>query len=352
MFEAPLHLVGKLSSALAKKIDRNAQELTDREIRVFADHLVETIKWHEIRVQKIEVEKSSLKDNLDAANSRLIRLKADIEKLTAGKAELEKQRDRECAARVAAQTRVQIIQQAKDSLEKQRDVVKAEHSQESAARAAAEDSARRLQESVNRLNNYKINAQEELKGLRRTVRDIDSLRSAKARLDSKLSQCRSDLDVLQNENDQKNQELQTLRNRPAIFESRMGEEELDPAGTEETTDSFIGGGPLSDAWRLLDGKEPIYASYALVEAIGVLEDGLRQILQGHLPGPDSNQSPDLYGLLEIAAERDYISTEQRGQLDHMRERRNQIVHGVFRLEEPQARQDVNFLAQVIDQLGL
>ena len=352
MFEAPLHLVGKLSSALAKKIDRTAPELTDREIRIFADHLVDTIKGHETRVQKIEAEKSSLKNNLAAANSKLIQLEAGIEKLTAGKAELEKQRDRECAARVAAQTRVQIIQEAKDSLEKQRDDAKAEHSQESAARAAAQNHVKDLRGSVNRLNDYKTNTKTDINNLRKTISELEPLRSENAGLHGELNKCRRERDVLQDEIDQENRELQTLRNRPAASESRMSEEELYPAGTEETTDSFIGGGPLSDAWRLLNGREPIYASYAFVEAIRVLEDGLRQVLEVHRPDPDSNQSPDLYGLLQMAAEGGCISPDQRDQLDNMRERRNQIVHGVFRLEESQARQDVNDLSQVIDQLGL
>ena len=78
MFKASSDLFSRISSALAKKIDRNAQELTDREIRIFADHLVGSIKGLETRIEELEAEKSKLENDLaDAEVSTSVQLECE-----------------------------------------------------------------------------------------------------------------------------------------------------------------------------------------------------------------------------------------------------------------------------------
>ncbi len=109
------------------------------------------------------------------------------------------------------------------------------------------------------------------------------------------------------------------------------------------------GGPLAESWRLLYKQEP---TAAFTTAVGTLERFLRQAL-GHPLMPNGNRPLDLYHLLQMAAEQDYITTEQQKRLDNMRSRRNHASHGgELRLTEPQARADLDYLGQVIAQITL
>ena len=133
-----------------------------------------------------------------------------------------------------------------------------------------------------------------------------------SRLESELSACESDLKALQSE------------------------------GGPKTTQTG-----LADSWRLFHKQEP---TYAFVEAIRVLECDLRQAL-GNPPMPDSNQPLDLYHLLRMADKRGYISVEKQSRLGLMRVRRNQIIHATLQLTMPQAREDLDYLEQVLAHLG-
>ena len=307
MFRASSDLFSRLSSALAKKIDRNAQELTDREIRIFADHLVGSIKGLESHIEELEAEKSKLENDLAAAESKSIQLEASVEDINGRKGSLEKQLD-----------------DAKDECDRLNSRVQ------------------QSQASVDRLNADKANSQE----------DISELKKENAELFGAMTDLEGQVSVLRDQNGDLKFRIDQEKTRATVAEARLAaevkkarqaKEALGHTEPEEIIDPpQIGAGRLTDAWRLLNDKQE--PAYALVAAMCDLERNLRQVLDD--PGPDLRTS------LEMALQKGHISPEQRDGLERMRERRNWIVHGMvpFRLEESQVRNDLAYLEQVIDQL--
>ena len=131
MFKASSDLFSRISSALAKKIDRNAQELTDREIRIFADHLVGSIKGLESRIEELEAEKSKLENDLADAEAARVQERDD---------------------RIAAETEVEDLRAEKSRLEKDLD--------------ATNSKLNRLNSLVDRLNKDNGDSQKEINRLR------------------------------------------------------------------------------------------------------------------------------------------------------------------------------------------
>ena len=105
---------------------------------------------------------------------------------------------------------------------------------------------------------------------------------------------------------------------------------------------------LREAWDLLDMKQP---NAALIKAIGVLEQKLRESLMDH-------QGIKIPLLLSEALDKDYIDVEQQYHLGLINQMRNKAMHGQryksewasISFTKPQARAALAYLEPIIDQL--
>ena len=210
MFKASSDLFSRLSSALAKKIDRNAQELTDREIRIFADHLVGSIKGLESRIGELEVEKSRLENDL---------------------ATVEAERDQE---RATLGTRVQELEAGERRLEKNLGDAESKSDR-------FERDVRKLQASVDELNTDKDTLQ----------KDNNRLNAENAGLFSDKADLERQVSVLRREYEGLESRLSQEKTRATVAETRLADEvrarrrreALEHTESEETIDpSLIGGG--------------------------------------------------------------------------------------------------------------
>ena len=271
-----------------------------------------SIKGLESRIEELEAEKSKLENDLADAEAARVQERDD---------------------RIAAETEVEDLRAEKSRLEKDLD--------------ATNSKLNRLNSLVDRLNKDNGDSQKEINRLRA---ENAELFGDKNNLEIQMRGLRED-SVPRKDYDYLKSRLSQEKTRATVAETRLAaeaqarpeKEAVDHTEPEETIDPpQIGGGRLTDAWRLLkDKQEP---TYALVAAMCDVECNLRLVLD--------DPELDWHTSLEMALQNGYISPEQRDGLERMRERRNQILHGMvpLRLEESQARNDLAYLKQIIDQL--
>ena len=257
----------------------------------------------ETRVRTLQAEKSDLADQLAATEEG---------------AEQENQK------RIASDTRVRELEREQSHLEKTLTSTEEERKRESAARIAAQNEVRRIQAEKTRSES-----------------DLADAEAPKAELENLLAAVE--------------EELERERTDRVAAEDRVRKLQVENFGLVDqlaaTEAERVRGenGPLADAWRLFSKKEP---TYAFIDAMVVLENDLRQALKHrHGQGYGQNDEDTLNNMLYAASDEGWIREEQRRGLKHMNWKGNRVMHERDRVGDQDARVNLKYVEQVIDQLG-
>ena len=309
---------------------RNAAETDVQELQVENTGLekrlaVASKARHEVTQnhQELQAKNSSLAQRLTAAKGQVrqeAQKRADVEKQLAA---ANDERERERAAGVAAETRVPKLQTEQSSLAKSLTAAEGQarqETQERAARIAAETRAQKLEDEKSSLEKQRDAAETER----------DQARAARKKAEAERDQERTARIDIATQSRVRELQERALHQKNNLLNGQRS-----------------GSGPLADARRLLDGKETIYTTYAFIDAVSVLELDLRRALEQKIVLDDDG----LQCMLMNASNIKLISEEQRSRLDGMRRRRNQVLHHRRQLKMPEARDALDFLGQVIGQLG-
>ena len=241
---------------------------------------------------------------------------------TDAKAELEREHD----ARIAAETDRDQARDEKSSLEEQ---LTSECDEERKKRVAAENTAQRLQTSVDKLSKYKDKVQDKQDELDNLRKDYKSVNGKLSRRDKRILEIGAERDRLENERDQAYDDYEKLQEELPVSKSEV----------------------IKDAWELLD-QNP---SAALPKAWTVLEQELKRSLKiiGVYIQPKANS----FLILRNAYDNECINSEQYVHLlDSLLSTRNRIIHPddyateTLQLTKPQARAALAYLEPIIDQL--
>ena len=230
----------------------------------------------------------------------------------------EEEAEQENQKRIASETRVQELEREQSHLEKTLTSTEEERKRESAARIAAQNEIRRIQAEKTRSES-----------------DLADAEAPKAELENRLAAV---------EEERKRESAARIAAQNEVRKLKAENSGLvDQLAVTKPERERGGNGRLSSAWRLFSKEEP---TYAFVDAMCILENDLHQLV-GHGQWP----RPQLERMLTAACELHLIDEKKQNRLQDMRRKRNRVLHENQRLREPQTREDLAYLEQVIGQLG-
>ena len=302
-------------------------------------------EWAAADAQLDEADEAQFAAEAQLEQERAARQKAEDERDQAHDARqaAEAERKQEHDTRVAAETErdqarddYEKLQDEKSSLEEQ---LTSECDEERKKRVAAENTAQRLQTSVDKLSKDKDKFQDKLDKLRK---DYKSVNDKLSRRDKKIREIDAERSILEKERDQAHDDRKKLQEDLPVSKSDV----------------------ISSAWDLLDTQEP---KDALIKATRTLDEKLRQALEEELiqhrqamrGRPIRYQKIDRPFLLDKALEQRYITEEQHWHLGKINEMRNKAEHGLevsketwilITFTKPQLRAALSYLEPIIDQL--
>ena len=236
----------------------------------------------------------------------------DIEPPAAGEARI-KEPEQEPAEAKAQELRAEL------------DTTTAERDQEHDARIATENTAQKLQASVDNLSKDKDKVQDKLDKLRKDYKSVNDKLSRREKrirkIDAEKYVLEKRLSDAEDKRDQARDDYKELQEKLPVSKSEV----------------------ISTAWNLLD-TDP---TAALREAVSILTGKLRQALRDELR---QNPSANRPFLIDKALEKCYISKDQRFHLLLINQMRNNAEYERVRFTKLQVRAALACLEQVIDQL--
>ncbi len=296
--------IKELEAALVATKDQHAQEQAN-----FEEHLADIKARHarELESRSSAVRGATIQARRKGREEERARNEGHIKKLEQELIDTKAERERERAARIAAETNAQEPQAGNSSLAKNLAALKAELERESAAREelAAEKA-------------------DLTKQLTATKAELAPTRAARIAAENYAR-------TLQTENS-------SLKDRLAAA-SNVRQDVRAPNTLQVN-------GPLAGAWGLFRKDEP---TYAFIDAMSVLELNLRRALERKTVLADDG----LQHMLMAACEQHIalISEEQRRRLDEMRRNRNRVLHHRHQLEISEARDALDYLKSTIGHLA-
>ena len=244
---------------------------------------------------------------------------AGIEEADEAQFAAEAQLEQERAAR-------QKAEDERDQAHDARQAAEAERKQEHDTRVAAETERDQARDDYEKLQDEKSSLEEQL------TSECDEERKKRVAAENTAQRLQASVDEFSEDKNKVQGELDKLRGDYKKLQEKL------PVSKSDVIDS---------AWQSLDvGPEP---EQALITAVRILDTILRPKL-GQPIDPRTKKSVDRPVLLDTALEEDYINEEQRFHLGLINQMRNKAEHEGFRFTMAQVRAALAYLEPVIDRL--